>query len=61
MELLNGGHLKNLITNRKNSNKPLNDEEVSTIIKNLLNAIVYIHQNNIVHRDLKLGEFKFWI
>lgn len=55
MELLKGGHLKNLIDHRKKINQPLTDEDVSVVVKNLLKAIEYIHQNNIVHRDLKLG------
>ena len=49
MNLCKFGTLKQLIQKRET----LSDTEASIIMKNLLNAIYYIHSKNIVHRDLK--------
>lgn len=32
------------------------DEEASGIMKSLLTAVKYIHEKNIVHRDIKPGK-----
>ena len=36
-------------------NFEITDEDASTIIKHILDAVLYFHNNNIVHRDLKPG------
>lgn len=50
-EYVAGGELKDYILNRQ---IPCTESEVKKIAKSLIAAIGYIHQNNIVHRDLKL-------
>jgi serine/threonine protein kinase len=49
MELGCDGQLYSLILN----NKLLSEESTSFIIKNLLEAIAYIHENKVLHRDMK--------
>lgn len=49
-ELCEGGDLKDLLQ----KNKHFTEEETRRIIKSLLEAIVYLHKKDIVHRDLKL-------
>jgi serine/threonine protein kinase len=44
-----------LIKERKDQNKKFSDEEASTIMKQILKAVHYIHSIGIVHRDLKPG------
>ena len=56
MELVEGGTLKDLIINRyldNNISYLFRDSECSTIMKGLLEALKYLHQNNIIHRDIK--------
>ena len=49
-ELIEGGDLYKLITNKGQ----LNELECRNIIKQMLHGLQYLHQNNIIHRDLKL-------
>lgn len=49
MELGCDGQLYSLINNRK----ALTEEATSFIVKNLLEAISYIHANKVLHRDMK--------
>ena len=49
MEYVKGGMLKRLFT----AEEQLTDADVSTIMKNLLEGVDYIHQMNYIHRDLK--------
>lgn len=53
MELIRNGSLFELIERKRNENIHFSDEEVSKMIGSLLSAISYIHQKNIVHRDIK--------
>lgn len=53
LELAKEGSLLNLIEKRKH--EVFSDEEASLIMKNVLTAVNYIHQKDILHRDIKPG------
>jgi serine/threonine protein kinase len=55
MELVKGGSLKEFLLDRQKKNIKTSDEEASTIMRNLLRALAYLHTKNIIHRDLKPG------
>lgn len=44
-----------LIKEKKSRNLKFTDEEASTIMRQILQAVAYIHSRGIVHRDLKPG------
>lgn len=50
MEFVKGGQLKRLY---KQPQTKLGDEQVSRVMKSLLEGVHYIHQQSIIHRDLK--------
>ena len=55
MELIEGGNLKDLII-RRYSDKNIylfRDSECAQIMKGILEALNYLHKNNIIHRDIK--------
>jgi serine/threonine protein kinase len=55
MELVKGGSLQEIFEERKGKqDPPFTTKEAASIMKSLLEAVNYIHQKNIVHRDLKL-------
>ena len=64
-EHIEGGSLKDFIMTRyTNINNNTNDyfikdSECSTIIRSLLEAVAYLHRNNIMHRDLKPENIMF--
>ena len=47
--------LKSFINEHKKENKLINEQTIWTIILNLCNGIKKIHNNNMIHRDLKPG------
>jgi len=49
MELVTGGELFDKIVEKGQ----YSEKDASVIVKNLLSAVEYLHQNNIAHRDLK--------
>jgi len=55
MEYLKYGTLENWMKTHKN----ISEEEASLIIKKVLSAIAYLHQNQICHRDLKPQNIMF--
>ena len=54
MELVKDGSLEKIIKERRSLNG-FSDEEASILMKNILEAVNYLHNNNVVHRDLKPG------
>lgn len=54
MELMAGGSLKELLTTRR-----LEDAECAAVMKQVLEAVVYLHSRDIVHRDLKPDNILF--
>ncbi len=57
MEYIPGGTLKSLINQNNSKEKKFSDNQVSTVIKNILEGIQYLHKFNIIHRDLKPGMY----
>lgn len=57
MELIRGGTLKQLIEKRNNQRKTFKEDEIALFLKNLLEGIRYLHNLNIIHRDLKTGKY----
>ena len=57
MELIRGGTLKKLIEKRKGQRIVFREEEVAIFLRNLLEGIRYLHNLNIIHRDLKTGKY----
>ena len=56
MELIGNGTLKELMDQKFSMPKGQNrftDSEAASIIKSILQAIAYIHDRDISHRDLK--------
>ncbi|CAD8171668.1 unnamed protein product [Paramecium octaurelia] len=53
MELIQGGSLEDLMQKLRKSGKWFTEEQCKTIIRHILQALTYMHKNNVVHRDLK--------
>ncbi|EGR28201.1 hypothetical protein IMG5_181300 [Ichthyophthirius multifiliis] len=68
MELANAGSLQNRISQAKkqkndkiynNQTSILNEQEIQTSMKQLLQALVYLQEKNIIHRDIKPDNILF--
>ncbi len=53
MEIVKSGTLKAFIRYRQLKRRPLTEAEASCIVRQILDALSYIHKANIIHRDLK--------
>jgi serine/threonine protein kinase len=56
MEYLEGESLEHFLKERVAKNHPLTDEEASTIVRQLLLAVHYLHNKLVIHRDITLGK-----
>jgi serine/threonine protein kinase len=61
MEYLNGGSIDDLIKTNNQAGKKMNTIDASRIIKLILEAVIYIHNYDTAHRDLKPGNYKMTI
>jgi serine/threonine protein kinase len=50
MDYCMGGSVKDLITK---FNKPLTEDQVAGVLVGALSGLIYLHDRNIIHRDLK--------
>ena len=55
MDLLQGGSLKQFIDKKEN----ISEDEVALIMKQILEAVHYMHTNNFMHKDLKPENIMF--
>ncbi|KAB0798080.1 hypothetical protein PPYR_09073 [Photinus pyralis] len=53
MELCGGGTVMDLVRGVVSSNRRMAEEHISLILKEILKALTYLHENNIMHRDIK--------
>lgn len=56
MEFCEGGSLADIIRSKKTT---FNEEEVRTIVRQVIEGLVYIHSKNIVHRDIKASNLLY--
>ncbi|KAJ3123831.1 hypothetical protein HK098_001622 [Nowakowskiella sp. JEL0407] len=54
-ELCSNGELYQYIQHRNRSGNPLSEEEVRGIMKSVVEGVMFLHANGIIHRDLKLS------
>ena len=55
LEYPNGGNLREYLNYyKKNNNKPLPEEMVQKIIRQISNGLEYIHSKNVIHRNIRL-------
>lgn len=55
MELLLGGTLRQLMSEKKKNNEWFTEIESAQIMHSILSGVAYFHSKSIVHRDLKPG------
>ena len=53
MEFMDNGDLGGLIKAHKSLNKPINEEKIMNIFIQAMKSLVFIHSNNLIHRDIK--------
>jgi serine/threonine protein kinase len=54
MEIVKAGSLKAFLKYRRLKFESIRDEEASSIVRQILEGVVYLHNLDIIHRDLKL-------
>mmetsp|Transcript_19800 Transcript_19800/g.28472 ORF Transcript_19800/g.28472 Transcript_19800/m.28472 type:complete len:659 (-) Transcript_19800:13-1989(-) len=59
MELCKGGELFDQLTGSGANKKGFAEHHAARMLQDMLSAVLYLHNNGIVHRDLKLENFLF--
>ena len=57
LELCRGGELFEYLSHH--GTKGLSEIQAAKLVRDMLSSIIYLHSNNIMHRDLKLENFLF--
>lgn len=58
-DLCRGGELFELLNSGKNQGFVFREDRASKLMRDMFSAVNYLHENGIVHRDLKLENFLF--
>lgn len=53
MELCTGGSITDLVHELRQKNSRLNDNQISYILRETVKALIYLHENHCMHRDIK--------
>lgn len=53
MELCTGGSITDLVHELRQKNLRLNDNQIAYILKETVKALIYLHENHCMHRDIK--------
>jgi NIMA (never in mitosis gene a)-related kinase len=53
MEYIEGGDLRSFLNSKKKQHQPLPEEEILYIFRQLVSALFYLHNQKIIHRDIK--------
>jgi NIMA (never in mitosis gene a)-related kinase len=61
MEFADGGDLQKKIDSTKKAYKNVPEATVWKYLIQMVNGIKYLHENKIVHRDLKVGIFAYFV
>ena len=49
MEFLEGGPLTDIVT----SNCKMDEQQIATVLRSVLQALAFLHANGVIHRDIK--------
>ena len=55
MEFMDNKDMKNFIEVHEELNKPIKEETIWNILLQSISALTYLHNNNVIHRDIKPG------
>lgn len=53
MELCTGGSITDLVHELRQKNQRLNDNQIAYILRETVKALIYLHENHCMHRDIK--------
>ncbi|XP_043799289.1 neither inactivation nor afterpotential protein C isoform X4 [Apis laboriosa] len=53
MELCDGGTVMDLVQGLLTMNKKMREEHISFILKEVIQAMIYLNENNVMHRDIR--------